>query len=297
MAFNKPIFKGTATALITPFKDGEVDYKALENILEFQINGGIDALVVCGTTGEPATLDDDEHRRVVEFAVEKVNHRVPVIAGTGSNNTQYAVELSRFAERAGADGLLLVTPYYNKCSQKGIVSHFNTVADSVNLPCIVYNVPGRTGFCISVDSYKQIAQHDNIVATKEASGNLLLMMEVLEACAGKLDMYSGDDQQIVPLMSMGAIGVISVFSNIMPAEAHRISQLCLDGDFKTAASLQLKYLRLMNGLFMQVNPIPVKTAVAKMGFCNNEFRMPLCPMDAADDEKLFALMREQGLCK
>ena len=297
MAVNKPIFKGTATALITPFKDGAVDYKALENILEFQINGGIDALVVCGTTGEPATLDDDEHKKVVEFTIEKVNHRVPVIAGTGSNNTQYAIELSRFAERAGADGLLLVTPYYNKCSQKGIVSHFNMVADSVNLPCIVYNVPGRTGFCISVDSYKQIAKHENIVATKEASGNLLLMMEVLEACAGQLDMYSGDDQQIVPLMSMGAIGVISVFSNVMPAEAHRISQLCLDGDFKTAASLQLKYLRLMNGLFMQVNPIPVKTAVAKMGFCNNEFRMPLCPMDAADDEKLFALMREQGLIK
>ncbi len=296
MAINKPIFKGTATALITPFKDGQVDYAALKNILEFQINGGIDALVVCGTTGEPATLDDDEHRKVVEFTIETVNHRVPVIAGTGSNNTQYAVELSRFAEKAGADGLLLVTPYYNKCSQKGIVSHFNTVADSVNIPCIVYNVPGRTGFCISVDSYKQMAKHENIVATKEASGNLLLMMEVLEACAGDMDMYSGDDQQIVPLMSMGAIGAISVFSNVMPAEAHRITQLCLDGDFKTAASLQLKYLRLMNGLFMQVNPIPVKTAVSKMGFCSNEFRMPLCPMDACDDEKLFALMREQGLC-
>ncbi len=295
MATNKTIFKGAATALITPFKDGEVDYKALENILEFQINGGIDALVVCGTTGEPATLDDDEHKRVVEFVIEKVNHRVPVIAGTGSNNTQYAIDLSKFAERAGADGLLLVTPYYNKCSQKGIVTHFNMVADSVNLPCIVYNVPGRTGFCISKDSYKEIAKHENIVATKEASGDLLLMMEVLEACAGELDMYSGDDHQIVPLMSMGAIGVISVFSNIMPAEAHRISRLCLDGDFKTAASLQLKYMRLMNGLFMQVNPIPVKTALAKMGFCNNEFRMPLCPMEPVYDEKLFALMREQGL--
>ncbi|MBQ3229589.1 MAG: 4-hydroxy-tetrahydrodipicolinate synthase [Clostridia bacterium] len=291
------IFQGAATALITPFKDGKVDYAALENILEFQIAGGIDALVVCGTTGEPATLDDDEHKKVVEFAIEKVNHRVPVIAGTGSNNTQYAVELSRFAEKAGADGLLLVTPYYNKCSQKGIVSHFNTVADSVNIPCIVYNVPGRTGFCISIDSYKQIAKHENIVATKEASGNLLLMMEVLEACGNDINMYSGDDQQIVPLMSMGAIGVISVFSNVMPAEAHRITKLCLDGDFKTAAQLQLKYLRLMNGLFMQVNPIPVKTAMAKMGFCDNEFRMPLCPMDASDDEKLFALMREQGLCK
>ncbi|MBE6692968.1 MAG: 4-hydroxy-tetrahydrodipicolinate synthase [Ruminococcaceae bacterium] len=293
----KPIFTGAGTALITPFKDGEVDYKALEGLIEFQIAGGIDALIICGTTGEPATLDDNEHKRVVEFALEKVNGRVPVIAGTGSNNTQYAVDLSRFAEKAGADGLLLVTPYYNKCSQKGIVSHFNTVADSVNIPCIVYNVPGRTGFCISVDSYKQIAKHQNIVATKEASGNLLLMMEVLEACGNDMYMYSGDDQQVVPLMSMGAIGFISVFSNIMPAEAHKMAQACLDGDFKTAAAMQLKYLRLMNGLFMQVNPIPVKTAVAKMGYCNNEFRMPLCPMDAADDEKLFALMREQGLIK
>lgn len=297
MSINKPIFTGAGTALITPFKDGAVDYAALENMLEFQIAGGIDALIICGTTGEPATLDDAEHKKVVEFAIEKVNHRVPVIAGTGSNNTQYAVELSRFAEKAGADGLLLVTPYYNKCSQKGIVSHFNTVADAVNIPCIVYNVPGRTGFCISIDSYKQIAKHENIVATKEASGNLLLMMEVLEACGNDINMYSGDDQQIVPLMSMGAIGVISVFSNIMPAEAHKMAKLCLEGDFKSAAELQLKYLRLMNGLFMQVNPIPVKTAVAKMGYCNNEFRMPLCPMDAADDEKLFALMREQGLIK
>ncbi len=297
MSVNKPIFKGAGTALITPFKDGKVDFEAFGNMLEFQINSGIDALVVCGTTGEPATLDDCEHKKVVEFAIEKVNHRVPVIAGTGSNNTQYAIELSRFAEKAGADGLLLVTPYYNKCSQKGIVSHFNTVADSVNIPCIVYNVPGRTGFCISIDSYKQIAKHENIVATKEASGNLLLMMEVLEACAGDIDMYSGDDQQIVPLMSMGAIGVISVFSNVMPAEAHAMAKACLDGDFKTAAQMQLKYLRFMNGLFMQVNPIPVKTAMAKMGYCQNEFRMPLCPMDAADDEKLFALMREQGLIK
>lgn len=297
MAKKAPIFTGAATALITPFKDGAVDYKALEGLLEYQINGGIDALVICGTTGEPATLDDAEHKRVVEFAIEKVNGRVPVIAGTGSNNTQYAVELSKFAEKAGADGLLLVTPYYNKCSQKGIVSHFNTVADSVNIPCIVYNVPGRTGFCISVDSYKQIAKHENIVATKEASGNLLLMMEVLEACGNDIDMYSGDDQQVVPLMSMGAIGVISVFSNVLPGEAHKMAKACLDGDFKTASELQLKYLRFMNGLFMQVNPIPVKTAVAKLGLCENEFRMPLCPMDACDDEKLFKLMREHNLIK
>ncbi len=293
----KRIFSGAATALITPFADGEVDYKAFATILDQQIAGGIDSVVVCGTTGEPATLSDDEHRRVVSFAIEHVNGRIPVIVGIGSNDTQYAIELSRFAQSAGADGLLLVTPYYNKCSQKGIVRHFNMIADAVDLPCISYNVPSRTGFCISLDSYKQIAKHPNIVATKEASGNLLLMMEVLDQCGDDIEMYSGDDNMIVPLMSMGAIGVISVFSNVMPAEAVKISHLCLENKFDEAARLQLKYLRLMNGLFCQVNPIPVKTAMAKLGFCKNEFRMPLCEMDDADNEKLYALMREQGLIK
>lgn len=297
MASKKRIFTGTGTALITPFNDGKIDYKAFAKILDAQIAGGIDALVVCGTTGEPATLSDDEHRRAVEFCVGHVAGRVPVIAGTGSNDTQYAVELSKFAQEAGADGLLLVTPYYNKCSQKGIVKHFNMIADSVDLPCITYNVPSRTGFCISLDAYKQIAKHPNIVATKEASGNLLLMLEVLEACGDDIDMYSGDDHQIVPLMSMGAIGVISVFANVMPSAAVDISHLCLEKKYDEAAKLQLKYLRLMNGLFAQVNPIPVKTAMAKLGYCKNEFRMPLCEMDEADDEKLFALMREHGLIK
>lgn len=295
MANKKHIFEGAATALITPFKDGLVDYASLERILEFQISGGIDALVICGTTGEPATLDDDEHRRVLEFCINKVNHRVPVIAGTGSNNTQYAVELTKFAENAGADAALLVTPYYNKCSQTGIVRHFTQIADAVDIPCILYNVPSRTGFCISLDSYKQLSKHPNITASKEASGRLPLMMEVLDSCGDDIDLYIGDDNLIVPLMSMGSLGVISVLSNIMPGEVSRMAHLCLEGNIKEAAGLQLKYLRLINAMFMQVNPIPVKTAMAKMGYCDNEFRMPLCPMEEDDNEKLYALMREQGL--
>lgn len=297
MASKKKIFSGAATALITPFRDGEVDYDAFGKILDQQTEGKIDALVVCGTTGEPATLSDYEHRKVLEYAVEHVAGKTKIIAGTGSNDTHYAIELSKFAQSVGVDGLLLVTPYYNKCSQKGIVKHFYAIADSVDVPCITYNVPSRTGFCISLDSYKQIAKHPNIVATKEASGNLGFMLQVLEACGGDINVYSGDDHLVVPLMSMGAIGVISVFSNIMPAEAVKMTHLCLEGNFREAAKLQLKYLRLMNGLFCQVNPIPVKTAMAKLGFCTNEFRMPLCEMDDADNEKLYALMREQGLIK
>ena len=295
MATNKHIFKGAATALITPFRDGEVDYASLEKILEFQIAGGIDALVICGTTGEPATLDDDEHRRVLSFCAEKINGRVPFIAGTGSNSTDYAVDLTKFAKSVGADAALLVTPYYNKCSQSGIVRHFNAIADSADIPCILYNVPSRTGFCISLDSYKQLADHPNIVAVKEASGKVELMMEFLESCGDRMDLYIGDDHLIVPLMSMGAKGVISVFSNVMPAETARIASCCLKGDFASAAQLQLKYLRLMNAMFMQVNPIPVKTAMAKMGYCENEFRMPLCPMEDDENEKLYSLMREHGL--
>jgi 4-hydroxy-tetrahydrodipicolinate synthase len=295
MSINKTIFQGAATALITPFKDGAVDYNALENMLEFQINGGIDALVICGTTGEPATLDDDEHKRVLEFAIEKVNHRVPVIAGTGSNNTQYAIELSRFAEKAGADGLLLVTPYYNKCSQKGIVSHFNTVADSVNIPCIVYNVPGRTGFCISLDSYKQIAKHENIVATNEASGNLLLMMEVLEACGNDINMYSGDDQQIVPLMSMGAIGVISVFSNICPHEMHEITRAWFEGRAEESRRLFFHWLDLMNALFFDVNPIPVKAAMQQIGYSCGGCRLPLTDMPEPTLTMLIDVLKKHQL--
>ena len=291
----KTVFRGAATALITPFKDGGVDYASLERILEFQIENGIDALVICGTTGEPATLDDDEHRRVLDFCISKVAHRVPVIAGTGSNCTQYAKELTLFAKRAGADAALLVTPYYNKCSQAGIVKHFNEIADCCDLPCILYNVPSRTGFCISADSYKQLAKHPNIVAAKEASGHIPLMLELLAECRDDLDVYSGDDHLLVPLMSMGAIGVISVLSNVIPAETAQMAKLCLEGKTKEAAEMQLKYHRLMNAMFTQVNPIPVKTAMSMLGWCKNEFRMPLCPMEEPENAKLASVLAEYGL--
>ena len=295
MSVKKNVFAGAGVALITPFKDGNVDYKALETILEQQIAGGTDAIIACGTTAEAATLSDAEHKEIISFCVEKVNGRVPVIAGTGSNHTDYAIELTKFAKQEGADGVLLVTPYYNKASQKSLVKHFQMIAECADIPNILYNVPSRTGLNISLDAYLTLAEHPNIVATKEASGNLSFIMQVLESCGDKLAVYSGNDDQIVPLMSVGAIGVISVLSNIMPRETREMVHLCLEGRFKEAAELQLKYLSLTNGLFMQVNPIPVKTAMAKMGYCTAEMRMPLCEMDDADNEKLFDLMRKAGL--
>lgn len=295
MAQKKKVFTGAGVALITPFLNGTVDYKALETILEQQIAGGTDAIIVCGTTAEPATLTDKEHKEIIAYCVEKVNHRIPVIAGTGSNHTDYAVELTQFAKDAGADAVLLVTPYYNKASQKSLVRHFETIADAVDIPNILYNVPSRTGLNISLGAYKELAKHPNIVAAKEASGNLSSILQVMEACGDDLAIYSGNDDQIVPLMAMGAIGVISVLSNVMPRETHEMTQLCLDGNIREAAKLQLKYLPLINGLFMQVNPIPVKAAMAKMGFCSGEMRMPLCEMDEEDNEKLYALMRDAKL--
>lgn len=295
MSVKKKIFAGAGVALITPFKDGKVDYKALEVILEQQIAGGTDAIIACGTTAEAATLTDLEHKEIISFCVEKVNKRVPVIAGTGSNHTDYAVELTKFAADEGADGVLLVTPYYNKASQKSLVKHFLTIAEAADIPNIVYNVPSRTGLNISLGAYKTLSEHPNVVATKEASGNLSSILQVMETCGDNLAVYSGNDDQIVPLMSMGAIGVISVLSNVMPKETHEMAKLCLEGNFREAAKMQLKYLSFINGLFMQVNPIPVKTAMAKMGFCTTEMRMPLCEMDEDDNEKLFALMHEVNL--
>ena len=295
MSQKKKIFTGAGVALITPFKDGVIDYKALEGILEQQIAGGTDAIIACGTTAEAATLSDLEHKEIISFCIEKVAGRVPVIAGTGSNYTDYAIELTKFAKSEGADGVLLVTPYYNKASQKSLIKHFLSIAECADIPNILYNVPSRTGLNISLGAYQQLSEHPNIVATKEASGNLSAIMQVIEACGDKLDVYSGNDDQIVPLMSVGAIGVISVLSNVMPRETHDMARLCLDGTYKEAAKLQLRLLPLINGLFMQVNPIPVKTAMAKMGFCSSEMRMPLCEMDDEDNEKLYALMREANV--
>jgi len=244
-----------------------------------------------------ATLSDDEHRDIIEYTVKKVSKRVPVIAGTGSNDTAYAIELSKHACDVGADAILSVTPYYNKASQKGLVKHFNLIADSVDKPVLLYNVPARTNLNISIESYKELAKHPNIVGVKEASDSITFISDLLEACVGELDIYSGNDDRIVPMMSIGAVGVISVLSNVMPAEISELTRLYLEGDVKKAAELQLKYLKLMNAMFMTVNPIPIKTAMAKMGFCRSDMRLPLCEMDESDNEKLYNVMRNYNLIK
>ena len=291
----KTIFTGAATAIITPFKDGEIDYKSFANIVEAQILGGIDAIVVCGTTGEGSTLSDKEHRDITAYCIEKVSHRVPVIAGTGSNDTAYAIELSKFAEEEGADGLLLVTPYYNKTSQNGLVHHFNKIADSVNIPCIAYNVPSRTGVNILPTTYLELSKHENIVGFKEANGNISAMAKTMSLVGDELAMYSGDDDQIVPILSLGGKGVISVLSNVLPGEAHKICSLFFEGKIKESRELQFKYLELINALFCDVNPIPVKAAMAKLGYCDEEMRLPLCPMEDNTRARLTAALKANNL--
>ena len=298
MSMTKPtIFTGAAVAVVTPFKNGQIDYPAFDRILEDQIARGTDAIVVAGTTGEAATLTHEEHCDLVAHAVETVAGRVPVIAGTGSNDTAYGIELSKAACDAGADALLLVTPYYNKATPKGLIKSFLETADATNKPIILYNVPSRTGVNIPLSVYKELAKHERIVAVKEASGNLSAIAELFAECGDALDIYSGNDDQIVPIMSLGGKGVISVFSGILPRETHELCAACLAGDFKTAAKLQLKYLKLMNTLFCEVNPIPVKTASALLGLCTEEIRLPLSQMDETNLQKLKAVMVEYGLLK
>ncbi len=281
------IFTGAGVAIITPMNpDGSINYDVLADILEDQIANGTDAIITCGTTGESACLTDEEHKAVIKFTVERVNHRIPVIAGTGSNHTDYAVELSKEAENLGADALLVVTPYYNKTSQRGLVVHYETIADAVNIPIILYNVPSRTGVNISVDTFKTLAAHKNIAAIKEASGNISQIADIFAACGEELDIYSGNDDQIVPIMSLGGKGVISVLSNVAPKITHDICQACLDGDYKTGAALQLKYLDLCHALFCDVNPIPVKEAMNILGFKAGECRLPLYKMEDAKIERL-----------
>ena len=289
------IFTGSAVAIITPFKDNKIDYESFGHIIEFQLNNKTDAVVVCGTTGESSTLTDDEHKECIEYVVKKVNGRVPVIAGTGSNDTAYAVDLSKHACDAGADALLLVTPYYNKANPKGMIKNFLTVADAVTKPVILYNVPTRTSCNLTTAVYKELAEHENIVAVKEASGNIHDILELAAECGDSLDIYSGNDDQIVPLLSVGAKGVISVIANVMPAETHDICQLWFDGKIKESAELQLKLFDLINKLFIEVNPIPVKTAMSLMGFCTDEFRLPLYEMEESNKEKLIAAMKKHGL--
>ena len=289
------IFTGAATAIITPFKNGAIDYQSFGKIIEDQIANKIDAIVVTGTTGEAATLTHEEHCECVKYTVEKVAGRVPVIAGTGSNDTAYGIELSKYACEVGADALLLVTPYYNKATPKGLIKNFLETADATDKPIILYNVPSRTGCNITLPVYKELAKHERIVAVKEASGNISTIAELIAECGDSYDIYSGNDDQIVPIMSLGGKGVISVLSNIMPEETHNLTKMCLDGNFAGAAELQLRYLKLINALFCEVNPVPVKTAMAEMGWCDVEMRLPLCEMEDANKEKLLNIMKAHSL--
>ena len=292
------IFTGAGVAIVTPMnEDGSINYEEFGKIIDFQIENGTDAIIVCGTTGESSTMTDEEHKECIRYCVERVAKRVPVIAGTGSNDTAYAIELSKEAESLGADGLLVVTPYYNKSTQRGLVAHFTAIADAVNIPIILYNIPGRTGVNIAIDTYKQLGKHKNIVAVKEASGNISYAAKLIAECGDLLDVYSGNDDQIVPIMSLGGKGVISVLSNVMPKEAHQIAQYCLDNNCAEAAKLQLKLLKFINNLFIEVNPIPVKEAMNIMGWKCGIGRMPLYPMADENRKIMKDSMIELGLVK
>ena len=290
----KTLFTGAGTALITPFTENGVNFEALGNIIEFQIENSVDALIICGTTGEAATMPDKEHLSVIEFAVKKTAGRIPIIAGTGSNDTAHCVELSQEAQNLGADGLLIVTPYYNKCTQKGLMMHFDKVLEKVNLPIILYNIPGRTGMQFKLDTLKELAKDERIVGVKEASGSIEYLTDLVHTCP-ELDVYSGNDDMVVPLLSLGGKGVISVLSNIAPKETHDLCQKFFDGDMKGSLALQMEYLDLIHALFCEVTPIPVKTAMNLMGFNAGPLRLPLCEMDDANLAKLKSAMADRGL--
>ncbi len=289
------VFRGAATALITPLNAGGVDYEAFGKLIDWQIAQGIDGLVIAGTTGEGATLTYQEHEECIRFAVERAAGRVPIIAGSGSNDTNRAITLSKFSCRAGADALLVVTPYYNKATQKGLIASYFAIADAVDRPIILYNVPSRTGVNIEPATYAELAKHPNIVGIKEASGNISKVVETAMLVGDTMDIYSGNDDQVVPLLSMGGSGVISVLSNVMPAATHEMCQKFFDGDVAGSARMQMDLLPLINALFSEVNPIPVKAAMAAMGWCENFVRLPLTPMEEAHWQKLEAIMKGHGL--
>ncbi|HWR55488.1 MAG TPA: 4-hydroxy-tetrahydrodipicolinate synthase [Negativicutes bacterium] len=289
----KPVFTGSAVAIVTPFSDTGVDYQALAELIEFQIAGGSDAVVVCGTTGEASTMPDEEHISVIKFAVETVNKRIPVIAGAGSNDTRHAVELSKAAAAVGADALLSVTPYYNKATQKGLYGHFKLIADSVKIPVILYNVPGRTNLNLNPETVKALAEIDNIVAVKEC--NFGQVGDVVNLCGPDFTVYSGDDNMVLPVMSLGGKGVISVMANIIPRDTHDMAMNFLRGDVAGAIKLQLQTLKLIKALFSEVNPIPVKAAVNLLGFKAGQCRMPLTELSERNLEILRAEMKAYGL--
>ena len=295
MKQNHPIFRGIATALITPTTPTGIDYDRFGRLIDWQIQQGINALVICGTTGESSTLTDAEHRRAIAFACERVNGRVPVIAGTGSNETDYAVELTKSACADGADAVLAETPYYNKTTQRGLVTMYNTIADASTKPVILYNVPSRTGIGIEPATYVKLAEHPNIAAIKEANSDISKIVETFSLVGDRLDIYSGNDDQIVPILSMGGAGCISVLSNVIPAETVAITQRFFAGDVAGAAQLQCRYMPLIRALFCESNPIPVKAAMAALGYCDNYLRLPLVPMEEDHYQGMLQRMRELGL--
>ena len=291
------IFTGAGVAIVTPMKEnGEVNYEVLGELIEEQIAGGTDALIICGTTGEASTLSHEEHLDVIKYAIDRVAKRIPVIAGTGSNCTETAVYLSQEAEKYGADALLLVTPYYNKATQKGLIRHFTTVAESVKLPIILYNVPGRTGCNILPETAVEMARNvENIVAIKEASGNISQVAKLMQLADGCIDLYSGNDDQVLPILSLGGLGVISVLSNVAPKNTHDMVMKFMEGDLAGAARLQLEAVPLINALFCEVNPIPVKTALNLMGWKVGPTRMPLCEMEPENEERLKKALADYGI--
>ncbi len=292
------IFKGSAVAIVTPMNDDfSINYDSLGELIDFQIENHTDAIVICGTTGESSTMTDEEHLECIKFAVKKTAGRVPVIAGTGSNDTRYAIKLSKEAQEVGADGLLLVTPYYNKATQKGLVMHFTAIADAVDIPIILYNIPGRTGVNMDVATIKELSEHKNICAVKEASGNISYAAKLIAQCGDNIDVYSGNDDMIVPLMSLGGKGVISVASHVIPKQVHDMVQYCLDNNFAQATKLQLEYLDICTNLFLEVNPIPVKEALNMMGIKAGPCRMPLCSMTDEHREILRKTLEKHGLIK
>ena len=293
----KAVFTGVATALITPTNENGVDFESYGRLIDWQIEQGINGLVVVATTGEGATLSDEEHKAAISFAAERINKRVPMIACTGSNDTAYSIQLTKYACEHGADGCLVVSPYYNKSTQAGLVASFSAIADASTAPIIIYNIPGRTGVNITPETLAKLAEHPNISGLKEANGDISSVAETARLVGDNLHIYSGNDDQIVPIMSLGGEGVISVLSNLCPAETVAMVQKWFDGDVKGSLELQLKYLPLIHALFSEVNPIPAKAAMAAMGYCENYLRLPLVPMSDAKRENLYSIMRGLGLIK
>ena len=292
----KPVFTGAAVAIITPMNaDGTVNFEEFGRIIEDQIAGHTDAIVVCGTTGESATMPDAEHLSVIDYCVKKVNHRIPVIAGTGSNDTAHGINLTQSAEKLGADAVLLVTPYYNKTSQQGLIQHFTALANATSLPCILYNVPSRTGVNILPETAYELSKIPNINAIKEASGNIAQVAKIAQLCGDALNIYSGNDDQIVPLLALGGKGVISVLSNVAPRETHEICQKWFDGDIAASLAAQLKYLPLCEALFCDVNPIPVKCAMNQLGYQAGSCRLPLVDTSKANQERIHNALHTAGL--